>query len=572
VAWSVDTSDTMSLPAAKDEAGVDVGQGHEMRRARTSRYSLVPELVLSCALVLGASIVPGSTASSAVREPVSPAGVHVVVVPASALVPELTGARAVANPAVSGSWGPIMKFPIVPVAAALLPHNKLLTFSAYSPVDFDYSRSWTQTAIVDLTTGVVSRRKVTNTGHQMFCPGLALLPDGRLLVNGGSSAEETSIYDPATDSWSKADKMNIPRGYNSSVTLSNGDVLTLGGSWNGGLGGKNGEVWSDPTGWRSTPGISAVPILTNDRGGMIRRDNHAWLFTISNGGVFHAGPSQQMNWIDTNGNGTITSAGTRADSNDAMNGNAVMYDIGKIVTLGGAPSYQNSSATKRAYTIDISRGPGQPVVVNRTGNMAFARAFVNSVVLPDGTVLAVGGQAHAQPFSDSTAAMQPELWNPATGQFTLMAQMKVPRNYHSIALLLPDGTVFSGGGGLCGQGCGANHKDGQIFSPPYLFNSDGTRAVRPRIITAPTSAALGSSISVTTDSAVQSWSLIRTGSVTHSINTDQRRVPLHPTTVTGTTYSFTLPADSGVLVPGDYMLFAMNAAGVPSVSSVITIH
>ena len=61
-------------------------------------------------------------------------------------------------------------------------------------------------------------------------------------------------------------------------------------------------------------------------------------------------------------------------------------------------------------------------------------------------------QEYAVIFTDTTPVLQPELWDPHTGKFTLMAPMATPRNYHSIAVLLPDGRVFSGGGGLCG-GC-----------------------------------------------------------------------------------------------------------------------
>ena len=186
-----------------------------------------------------------------------------------------------------------------------------------------------------------------------------------------------------------------------------------------------------------------------------------------------------MNWITTTGNGSITGAGDRSDSADAMNGNAAMYDVGKILTLGGATAYQDddsavdTQATNRAYTIDISGGPTQPVVFARTSDMAYARAFSNSVVLPDGKVLVVGGQQHPQTFTDTGAVLSPELWDPATGNFTVMAPQAIPRNYHSVAVLLPDGRVFSGGGGLCGT-CSTNHPDGQIYSPPYLFNPDGT--------------------------------------------------------------------------------------------------
>ena len=66
----------------------------------------------------------------------------------------------------------------------------------------------------------------------------------------------------------------------------------------------------------------------------------------------------------------------------------------------------------------------------------------------------------------------------STGRWSSMAAGPEPRNYHSVAVLLPDGRVFSGGGGLCGT-CATNHPDGQIFSPPYFFNSNGSLRTRP---------------------------------------------------------------------------------------------
>lgn len=112
--------------------------------------------------------------------------------------------------------------------------------------------------------------------------------------------------------------------------------------------------------------------------------------------------------------------------------------------------------------------------------MSYARAFGNSVVMPDGKVAVFGGQSFPVPFSDATSAMTPEIWDPATGRFTRMASMAVPRNYHSVANLLPDGRIFTGGGGLCGA-CATNHPDGAIFTPPYLLNADGSEKARPVI-------------------------------------------------------------------------------------------
>ena len=64
-----------------------------------------------------------------------------------------------------------------------------------------------------------------------------------------------------------------------------------------------------------------------------------------------AGPSKSMNWYDANGNGSTAPAGRRGADGDAMNGNAVMLDAGKILTVGGSPSYVNSVATAHANLV-----------------------------------------------------------------------------------------------------------------------------------------------------------------------------------------------------------------------------
>jgi galactose oxidase len=466
-----------------------------------------------------------------------------------------------------GSWGPTINFPIVPVAAALLPGNKLMAWSSYSATTFGGTNGYTQTSILNLGTGAVTRTAVANTAHDMFCPGTSMLPDGRIMVSGGSNSTKTSLYDPAANTWTRGPAMTMGRGYQSNVTTSTGEVLTLGGAWSGQVGNKHGELWSAAGGWRALPNVLSDNILTDDPDGEFRSDNHAWLFAAPGGRVFHAGPSRQMNWISTTGAGSITSAGLRSDSADAMNGDAVMYDIGKILTVGGATAYSGVAATARAYTIDINNG----ATAARTADMAVSRSFANGVALPDGKVLVVGGQATPVPWTDTNARMAPEIWNPATGLWTTMAPMAIPRTYHSVALLLPDARVFVGGGGLCEGDCNTNHLDGEIFTPPYLLNADGSARVRPRIVASPTFATPGSTIAVTTGAPTTKFSLMRMSTVTHTVNTDQRRIPLTATAVSGNTASLRLPSDRGVLVPGNYMLFALDANGVPSVASTINI-
>jgi len=483
------------------------------------------------------------------------------------------------------SWSKVIPLAVNPVGAANLPNGKLMMWAANAPFSFqgDVGLATTQTyyALFDPATNSSSAQLETSAGADMFCPGTSMLADGRLLVNGGDSSPKTSLYDWLSNTWSAAATMNIPRGYQGTAPLSNGNVFTLGGSWSGGQGAKNGEVWNANSGWTMLSGVPPTNVIGPDPQGVYRGDNHLWLFAQANGTVFHAGPSAQMNWISTTGTGAIQSAGLRGIDGYSINGTAVLYDIGKILKTGGAIAYQQNYvqptyASNTAHTIDISKGFGKTPVVTQQTSMYFARAMANAVVLPTGQVVVVGGQSIPQPFSDTSAVLTPEIWDPATGNWNLLAPMQTPRTYHSTALLMQDGRVFVGGGGLCGTGCAQNHTDAEILTPPYLLNANGTAATRPAILSAPATGTRGGTITVNTNSAVSTFALVRLSSVTHTTNNDQRRVPLSATatgtTATGaSTYRLAIPADPGVVLPGYYMLFAMNANRVPSVAATLQI-
>jgi galactose oxidase len=203
--------------------------------------------------------------------------------------------------------------------------------------------------------------------------------------------------------------------------------------------------------------------------------------------------------------------------------------------------------------------------------MQFTRAFANSVLLPNGQVFVVGGQAYAKTFSDDRSVLAPELWDPRTEVFTRLAPMQVPRNYHSVALLLPDARVLVGGGGLCGD-CATNHANVEIASPPYLFRADGSAATRPAILSATPQVGFGGSISVTTDSPAAQFVMVRMASVTHSLNTDQRLLRLMAWSGDARHYTLTMPAAAGDAIPGNYMLFAFSPAGVPSIARTVALR
>ena len=158
-----------------------------------------------------------------------------------------------------GRWGPTISFPIVPVSAVVLPNNKLLTFSAAAPMNFDLTSTVTQVALYDLATGTVGQSSSIDVGHQMFCIGLTLLTDGKVLITGGSSDSATTIYDPFTNTWTRGPLMTIPRAYQGNTLLSDGRVFTIGGSWHDAAGHKHGEVWTpnSTTGsWRRLDNVS----------------------------------------------------------------------------------------------------------------------------------------------------------------------------------------------------------------------------------------------------------------------------------------------------------------------------
>jgi galactose oxidase len=399
--------------------------------------------------------------------------------------------------------------------------------------------------------------------------------EGRVLVTGGDNAAKTSIYIASSDTWTPGADMQIARGYQSTATTSDGRIFNIGGSWSGARGGKDGEIY-DPARntWTLQPGNLVGPMLTVDTGGVFREDNHGWLFAWKKGFVFQAGPAKNMNWYNTTGGGAVIPAGTRSTDGDAMNGNAVMYDAvaGKILTAGGAQNYQGDTARTNAFVITMPQNSGSMPTVTQTQSMSYARGFANGIVLPDGTVLVTGGQSRVEPFTDITASFTPELWNPATGTWAQMNPMANPRTYHSIGLLLPDATVLNAAGGLCGVNCVSNHWDGEIFVPPYLLNADGSRRSRPTIlsIAAQSRTSVGGQLGVSTDREIASFALIRLGSATHTVNTDQRRIPI-PATGSPDLYSVVIPSDPGVALPGYWYLFAIDASGTPSEAKIVKI-
>jgi Domain of unknown function (DUF1929) len=141
-------------------------------------------------------------------------------------------------------------------------------------------------------------------------------------------------------------------------------------------------------------------------------------------------------------------------------------------------------------------------------------------------------------------------------------------------LLLPDGRVLSSGGGEGGGiPLASSEFSAQIFSPPYLFDSDGSAAPRPSITSAPSKISYGQSFLVQTPNAtsVARGTLIRLSSVTHAFNQSQLIYHLDFTAVASTTVRGTGPTNANLAPPGPYMLFLINQSGVPSVAKMVMV-
>ncbi len=478
-----------------------------------------------------------------------------------AFVMPKTFARAAQRSAIEeGAWGPIIQWPHIPVTAANLPDGRILTFASNQKTRFPAGPEFTYAATWNPQTNSFVERN--HNSHDMFCGHLSTLEDGRIFINGGRNhVKTTSIFDYRTNSWQTIDKMNRGRWYPTTVALPTGSVMTAIGS----SGGQYPELWTEGQGWKSLTGASLqTPILSYTQ--FFERNWWPLLHIDPRGKVFHSGPTPKMHSISTEGLGSITKVGPENHEWYPKHGTTVMFDEGKLLVAGGAISGTNTKSTNKAMIIDIT---GEEPQITQIAPMTYARKFQNGVMLPTGEVLVVGGNTSGVKFSDAGTILPVEIWNPDTQKWRTIDSIAKPRNYHSIALLLTDGRVLSAGGGLCG--CAADHQNGQVLTPPYLYNSDGSLATRPVISNAPNVIKNGQTFSLQSDTDITKFSLIKMSSTTHAVNTDLRYLKVPFTHDGNGNYQLSAHANINVMTPGHWMLFAVNSEGVPSVASIIQV-
>jgi hypothetical protein len=368
------------------------------------------------------------------------------------------------------------------------------------------------------------------------------------------------VFNPSTSSWSAATSMRQGRYYPTTTLLPNGDVLAVSGHDTALAVVTIPEVWNG-TGWRR---LTTAPLS-------IPNPYYPAMFVAPNGKVFLAGFTQPSRYLDVAGTGQWTTVASR-NVTDRVLGSAVMYAPGKILYVGGGKGKPfDGPPTASAEVINLNQAA--PTWRNVPG-MAYARKQLNTTILADGSVLVTGGTSGPGFNNQGGAIHQAELWNPKTETWTTMAAESRNRTYHATALLLPDGRVLSTGGGEGGDITYANSEfSAQLFSPPYLFNADGTPAARPTLSSAPATLTYGQTFTVQTPNAasVTRGTLIRVSSVTHAFNASQLIYPLTFTTTGSGAVSAVAPPNRNLAPPGPYMLFIINGAGVPSVAKIVTI-
>jgi hypothetical protein len=427
----------------------------------------------------------------------------------------------------------------------------------------------------------------TGLASNIVCCGHSFLSDGRLLAAGGGGlnpGNPTSIqawkFDPMTQKWTRtAGNMSQQRWYPTAMTMADEGATPNTGRVLVGSGGNADpimEVYNEATDTFS-------PVTVN---GPIHHN-----FPQRYPG-FHLLPGNEMFYVPTGFGdcsrssvaalsdpsafftfsgalaGSWTNVGPNTNRTKGMSALFLQntYPFVRVFVAGGGDlSTSNTVQVANLSTCSPSWGPKISIPDGR------ARINVNVVLLPDGTALIVGGL--------STPPLTCYRYNPntAVNAFSEMDEMIKPRHYHSCALLLPSGKVMAAGGGSAG-GCSVSVENTiEVFSPPYLFNPDGSLAVRPKITkvngvvpTATTAPNIDHGAKFTIETTDAPWAsrvvLVRPVACTHNTDTEQRVIQCSVEVTDNN--KITAQAPNGLppaIAPrGYYMLFVFNNKGVPS--------
>jgi galactose oxidase len=482
-----------------------------------------------------------------------------------------------------GMWSQPMSWPLVAIHSALLPDGTVLTYGTPLGMGKQEGR------VFDRWNPLAPDVHVTlpnSQGVDSFCSAGVLLPSGELLISGGNEPLASTRFDyTSSTATTEPFLLASDRWYGTLTLLPDGRSLMTGGSVPGLF-----LPYSDPEG--SLDGVSMTPELYTPGAGWsslfgadsrdafgpdYNRFYYPRQWVAPDGGVF--GISSETMWhLDPTGDGSIAILGPfKEPANDVTKPNvgptstAVMYDVGKILQVGGngyAPGYQSDSSAL-ATTIDIN---GPTPIVSDVQPMAHARQWAQATVLPTGRVLVTGGSTLSN--NGDGAVYAAELWNPATGTWAEMASAAHMRIYHSSAILLPNGAVLSAGGGVPGPIANFN---AEVYYPPYLFSSSGGTTVladRPRMVgITGTHFAPGAhfQIEMADARAIAKVAIVGFSSTTHSLNMGQRYYAAS-FVQNGKLLTIGMPPSPAIAPPGYYLVFAIDGKGVPSRGQAIVVE
>ncbi len=472
------------------------------------------------------------------------------------LLPGAAGVHGQAN--VQGQWQTLTTtMPINPVHVSLMHNGQILIVSGSGnyPPDTNY-----QAAIWNPSNNTVTTQTI---GWDMFCSGMIALPDGREMIFGGTLQydpfhgwQRTAIYDPATGQFADMQDMAHGRWYPTPTELSDGRLLVFSGLDENGITNPQVEIYKVPSGWSTPYTAPWVPPL------------YPRMHLLPNGNVFYSGWTTQSQYFFPSSN---TWSGTIATTNYGGNrtyGSSVLLPLTpangyapKVMIFGGG-----NPATATTEIIDLS--VASPEWVSGP-SMSEPRTEMNATMLPNGDIVTIGGSLNDE--DEKTASLAADLFN-TTGTITVgpAGTESFDRLYHSVSLLLPDGTVWVAGGNPV-RGTYVNEVE--IYSPPYLFNADGSAATRPTISSvSPGIIGYGTPFQVQTPTpnSISSVVLMKLSSTTHAFNMDQRLVGLNFTVGSGA-LTVTGPPNGNIAPPGYYMLFLLNTSGVPSIAQFVQV-
>jgi hypothetical protein len=370
------------------------------------------------------------------------------------------------------------------------------------------------------------------------------------------------LFNPYTERYEFVPPMPHKRWYPTVATLKNGNLLAVSG-----LNGV-GQVVPGET------DLFNVKTLKWSAGPFRYFPTYPSLFLTESGKLFFTGSStgygpankgRQPGLWDVQRD-TFQPVNGLPDPQDAETSGSVLLppaQAQKVMILGGGGVGESKLVTSRTAIANLA---SPHPTYTRGPNLAQPTRYPESVILPDDTVFVTGGAgqyrgAHA---SDNHIA---RIYHPQTNVFTKAASPEVGRDYHSEAVLLPDGRVVTLGSNPL-YGNAEDSKPGffeqriEIYSPPYLFHG-----LRPQIAGGPQAVALGGSATFTTSNPanIAKVRLMHPSASTHVTDLQQRSIAL-TFTRTANGVHVTIPPQQGLVPLGWYMLFVDNAKGVPSVA------